>query len=88
MHADTLPPTGRVVLGRLRFGGDSDPDARAEEVMHPGPTTVRVHEDCATTSERMTALSARSILVTHLRTSSGGVVRAAASHLTSTQLRD
>ena len=54
----------RVVLGRLRLDGSSDQDLTAEEMMHPGPTTVRADEDLAKTWERMAARNVKSILVT------------------------
>ncbi|MFP5325929.1 MAG: CBS domain-containing protein [Acidimicrobiia bacterium] len=74
----------RVVLGRLRIEGDSDPDVTAEEVMHPGPTTVRAHEDLAKTWERMTARKVKSILVTTPEGVLLGVVDAPTPHLAST----
>ena len=74
----------RVVLGRLRLDGDSDRDVTAEEVMHPGPTTVRAHEDLAKTWERMAARSVMSILVTTPEGVLLGVVHAPTSQQAST----
>lgn len=73
-----------VVLGRLRLDGASGGDMTAEEVMHPGPTTVRAHEDLASTWERMTKRNVKSILVTTPEGVLLGVVHAPTSQLGST----
>lgn len=54
----------RVVLGLLRLNRTFDADARAEDVMHPGPTTVRADANLADTLDRMRTRSVTSIVVT------------------------
>jgi CBS-domain-containing membrane protein len=45
---------GGVLLGRLRKAGlESDPDAAAETVMEPGPSTVRADTEPALLRERL-----------------------------------
>ena len=73
-----------VVLGRLRLDGDTGGNVTAEEVMHPGPTTVRAHEDLAKTWERMAARNVKSILVTTPEGVLLGTVRAPTPYLEST----
>jgi Mg/Co/Ni transporter MgtE len=55
----------RVVLGRLRLDrlGTAD-DRRADDVMEPGPATVRADADLRETTERMRARNVTSLLVT------------------------
>src|SRR3954454_14894574 len=44
----------RVLLGRLRKAAlDGDPDAEAEEMMEPGPSTVRADTPLAALRERL-----------------------------------
>ncbi|MGH9114000.1 MAG: CBS domain-containing protein [Acidimicrobiales bacterium] len=67
----------RVVLGRVRADGHP-PSGRAEDVMEPGPTTVRAHEPLDPLLARMQQRNAREIVVT---TSEGrllGVLRSTA----------
>ena len=46
--------TGRVVLGRLRRSAlDCDPGFRAEEVMEPGPSTVRPDTPAGALAKRL-----------------------------------
>lgn len=54
----------RVVLGRLRLNRSHDDDARAEDVMHAGPTTIRADANLSDTLERMRTRSVNSIVVT------------------------
>ena len=64
----------RVLLGRVR-PGDHAPTTCAEEVMEPGPATVRAHEPLDALLERMGERNVHEIVVT---TSEGrllGVVR-------------
>ena len=54
-----------VVLGRLRPRHlDRDPDRRADEVMEPGPATVRARESLEPLLDRMRKRSVREVLVT------------------------
>lgn len=54
-----------VVLGRLRRRhAEQQPDARVDEVMSEGPTTVRADEDPSQLLERMQAAETRSVVVT------------------------
>jgi hypothetical protein len=56
---------GGVVLGRVRAAAlADDPQARVEEVMEPGPPTVRPSEDLAPLLERMRRQDMPTILVT------------------------
>ena len=53
-----------VVLGRLRADRvDPADDRRAEEVMEPGPATVRADAPAAETTERMRTRGAASVIV-------------------------
>jgi CBS domain-containing protein len=55
----------RVVLGRLRESALSDnPDATAESVMEPGPTTIRPSEPLKEFIERMQKRRVGSIILT------------------------
>lgn len=53
----------RVVLGRASAEGHP-PTARAEDVMEPGPTTVRAHEPLDPLLARMQQRNVREIVVT------------------------
>jgi CBS domain-containing protein len=54
-----------VVLGQLRLDGlDSADTRRADDVMEPGPVTVRADADLHETTERMDAGKVRSLIVT------------------------
>src|SRR5882672_6312660 len=54
----------RVVQGRLRRDGlDPDDRRRAEEVMEPGPATIRADADLAETIARMTRRNVNSLIV-------------------------
>jgi CBS domain-containing protein len=62
----------RVVLGLLRRKElDADPQATAEQVMRPGPTTFRPNVPVKEMAERMRERGARTVLVT---TSDGKLV--------------
>jgi CBS domain-containing protein len=53
-----------VVLGRLRLDGlDSADTRRADDVMDPGPATVRADADLRETTERMHDRRVRSLIV-------------------------
>jgi CBS domain-containing protein len=53
-----------IVLGRLRLDRLADGEARtAEDVMEPGPATVRANEDLAETLERMRTRKVGSLIV-------------------------
>ena len=55
----------RIVLGLLRRKElDSDPQATAEQVMRPGPTTFRPNVPVQEMAERMRERGARTVLVT------------------------
>jgi CBS domain-containing protein len=55
----------RIVLGRFRAGAASaDGPARVEEVMEPGPATVRAHEPLARLLERMARRHVDEMIVT------------------------
>jgi CBS domain-containing protein len=55
---------GGVLLGRLRKSAlDGDPDARAEDVMEPGPSTVRPDSDPADLRKRLTERDLRTAVV-------------------------
>jgi Mg/Co/Ni transporter MgtE len=65
-----------VLLGRLRrsaLGGD--PDASAESVMEPGPTTVRPDKPAAELAERLRKQDLKTALVTDPEGRLLGVVR-------------
>jgi CBS domain-containing protein len=53
----------RVVLGRVR-ADRHPPTARAEDVMEPGPTTVRAHEPLDSLLARIQQRNVREIVVT------------------------
>jgi hypothetical protein len=54
----------RVVLGRLRADRvDPADDRTAEEVMEPGPATIRADAPAAETTERMRSRGAASVIV-------------------------
>ena len=53
----------RVVLGRLRLDR-LDEVATAEDVMQPGPATIRAHEDLRATLDRMAQRRVTGLLVT------------------------
>jgi CBS domain-containing protein len=54
-----------IVLGRLAPTLEAaNGDQRVEEVMEPGPTTVRAHEPLDAVRERMTKRNVREIIVT------------------------
>ncbi len=55
----------RVVLGRLRASMlDCDPDLRAEQVMEPGPKTVRPHKTAASIGQDLAEKDLRWTIVT------------------------
>jgi len=64
----------RIVLGRIR-PGEHPPGARAEDVMEPGPATVRAHEPLEPLLERMETRHAHEIVVTTPEGQLLGVVR-------------
>jgi CBS-domain-containing membrane protein len=67
----------RVVLGRLRADHvDGDDRRRAEEVMEPGPATVRADAPAAETTERLHARGAVSVIVSSPEGVLLGLVRA------------
>jgi Mg/Co/Ni transporter MgtE len=54
-----------VVLGRLpRSALEGDPAARAEDVMEPGPSTVRADLDATTLAERLAERDRHTAIVT------------------------
>ena len=53
----------RIVLGRIRPGAHP-PDATAEDVMTPGPTTVRAHEPLDPLLDRMRDKNVSTMIVT------------------------
>lgn len=63
-----------IVLGRVR-PGDHPPDASAEDVMEPGPATVRAHEPLDELLERMRRRGVEEIVVTTPEGRLLGVVR-------------
>jgi hypothetical protein len=68
---------GGVVLGRLRRAAlESDPGVRAEDVMEPGPSTVRADTAPDKLAERLRAADLRTALVTTPDGVLIGVVRA------------
>ena len=86
--AGTLPGMGplrghlgqRTVAGMLRADRISAGEqAPAAEVMQPGPTTVRAHEDLAATRQRMNEHHVAHLLVTTPDGTLLGVVDAAGS---------
>jgi CBS domain-containing protein len=55
----------RIVLGRFRAGAAStDGAVRVEDVMEPGPTTVRAHEPLAPLLERLARRNVDEVIVT------------------------
>jgi CBS domain-containing protein len=69
---------GGMVLGRLRRAAlEGDPDARAEDVMEPGPSTVRADTPAADLLERLTRQDLTSAVVTDPEGRLMGVVRRA-----------
>jgi CBS-domain-containing membrane protein len=64
------------VLGRLRFSalGD-DPDARAEDVMEPGPSTVRADTAAAKLAAKLAERELKTAIVTTPEGELIGVVR-------------
>lgn len=54
----------RVVLGRLRFDRLGATGGTAEDVMQPGPATIRTHEDLDATLDRMAKRRVTGLLVT------------------------
>jgi Mg/Co/Ni transporter MgtE len=67
---------GGVVLGRLRAAAlAGDPLARVDEVMEPGPATVRPGKDLSSLLERMRRSDMPTILVTTPEGILVGVVR-------------
>jgi CBS domain-containing protein len=67
----------RIVLGRIRAGAPStrEATARVEDVMEPGPTTVRAHEPLPPLLERMARRQVDEIIVTTPEGELLGVVR-------------
>jgi CBS domain-containing protein len=67
----------RIVLGRIRAGAASTREgtARVEDVMEPGPTTVRAHEPLPPLLERMARRQVDEIIVTTPEGELLGVVR-------------
>jgi CBS domain-containing protein len=56
---------GGVLLGRLRRSAlDGDPGLRAEDVMEPGPSTVRADTASATLAKRLAERNLRWAIVT------------------------
>lgn len=54
----------RIVQGRLRRDRlDTNDDRTVEEVMEPGPATVRADADLTETTERMTQRGVKSLIV-------------------------
>jgi len=69
---------GGLLLGRLRRAAlDGDPAARAEDVMEPGPSTVRADTAPDKLAERLRAAGLKTALVTTPDGVLLGVVRAA-----------
>ncbi len=67
---------GGVVLGRLPLSKcDCDPRLPAEDVMEPGPSTVRPHKTVATIAEQLAQKDLRWAIVT---TPEGGLIGVAA----------
>jgi Mg/Co/Ni transporter MgtE len=67
----------RVVLGRLRLDRlDPEDTRRAEDVMEPGPATVRADADLEQTTERMRARRVPSVIVSTPEGVLLGLVRA------------
>jgi CBS domain-containing protein len=67
---------GRVLLGRLRRAAlDGDPERNAEQVMEPGPSTIRADRAFEPLAERMRANNLTSLPVTTPDGELLGVVR-------------
>jgi CBS domain-containing protein len=67
---------GRTLLGRLRRAVlEGDPDALAQDVMEPGPSTIRPNRSLDSVRERMARLDLRTLPVTTPEGSLLGVVR-------------
>jgi rhodanese-related sulfurtransferase len=64
-----------IVLGRVRSPDDHPQDARAEDVMEPGPATVRAHEPLDDLLDRMRRRHVDEIVVTTPEGRLVGVVR-------------
>jgi CBS domain-containing protein len=65
-----------VVCGRLRRAAlEEDPEARAEDVMEPGPSTVRPHEPLDGLLKRLAERDLRFAIVTTPEGRLLGVVR-------------
>ena len=64
-----------VVLGRLRAGAPADGAVHVEDVMEPGPTTVRAHEALVPLLERMRSRHVDELIVTSPEAKLVGVVR-------------
>jgi CBS domain-containing protein len=58
---------GEVVLGRLRMSEmeKAAPDARAEDVMSPGPSTVRADTEADELAKKLDAKNLKTALVTN-----------------------
>jgi Mg/Co/Ni transporter MgtE len=69
--------TGGTLLGRLRKSAleDADPSARAEDVMEPGPTTVRCDTSAAELRTRLEERDLRTAIVSTPEGLLVGVVR-------------
>jgi CBS domain-containing protein len=57
---------GGIVLGRLRMSAmkEAADDARAEDVMSPGPSTVRADTEAEELAEKLDAKNLKTALVT------------------------
>jgi CBS domain-containing protein len=57
---------GDIVLGRLRMSAmtEAEDDARAEDVMSPGPSTVRADTEAGELAEKLDAKGLKTALVT------------------------
>jgi CBS domain-containing protein len=65
-----------ILLGRLRKAVlEGDPDAHAEDVMEPGPSTIRPHEALEPLLERLAERNLRTAIVTTPEGRLIGVVR-------------
>ena len=65
----------RIVLGRVRHRAEAAPGAQAEDVMEPGPATVRAHEPLDELLDRMTRRHVTEMIVTTPEGRLLGVVR-------------